>query len=146
MKTLVQIVAAGIAAGAAFLGAQALDLAVVRNKVDDRVLLGRLAPGAKPSQAIAIGAAMHIVNSVVFSAVFRLVIRDRLRGPMWARGVTFALLENTLLYPLAILEDFHPALRDGQMDSYQSGTAFAQETWRHVVLGAVLGVLTPKKG
>jgi hypothetical protein len=146
MKTAIQIVGAGMAAGVAFLGAQAVDLAITRNKVDDRVLLGRLAPGATPSQAVAIGAVMHVVNSVVFSAVFRLVIRDRLRGPMWLRGVTFALVENTLLYPLAIFEDFHPALRDGQMDSYQSGTAFAQETWRHVVLGAVLGALTPKNG
>lgn len=86
---------------------------------------------------------MHLANSVIFSTVFRLVGRDLLSGPMWWRGVVFATVENTLLYPIAIFEDFHPALRDGQMDSFQSWTAFAQETWRHVVLGAVLGALTP---
>jgi len=142
MRRVAGIIGAGLVSGAAFLVAQTIDRSIVRNKVDDRVLLGRLLP-VPPSRATAFGTAMHLANSVIFSTVFRLVGRDLLSGPMWWRGVVFATVENTLLYPIAIFEDFHPALRDGQMDSFQSWTAFAQETWRHVVLGAVLGALTP---
>jgi hypothetical protein len=44
-----------------------------------------------------------------------------------------------------LLEDYHPAIRDGQLDSYQSWTAFNQAVWRHSVLGVVLGVLLSRR-
>lgn len=145
MRKGASITLAGITAGTAYLLAQSIDLAITRHKADDRVLLARLLPIRK-EQAVPVGTAMHLVNSVVFSAAFRLVGRDLLSGPMWLRGVTFATIEAVVLHPLVLFEDFHPALRDGQMDSYQSWTAFAQSLWRHVVLGAVLGLLTPRRG
>lgn len=144
MRKAASIASAGIVSGLAYLAAQSVDLSITKNKVDDRVLLGRLVP-VHHTQAVTVGTFMHLLNSVIFAAVFRLVGRDLLSGPMWWRGTVFATLENVLLYPLAILEDFHPALRDGQMDSYQNWTAFAQTAWRHVVIGAVLGALTPRK-
>lgn len=144
LSKIASIALAGIVSGVAYLAAQSLDMSAARNRVDDRVLLGRLLP-VSPSQATTAGTIMHLVNSVVFSAAFRLVGRDLLKGPMWFRGATFALIENVVLYPLVLLEDFHPALRDGQMDSFQSWTAFAQAMWRHLVLGVVLGALTPRK-
>ena len=145
MNRIAGIVVSGVISGVAYLGAQSVDLAITRNKVDDRVMLGRLVPTVRPSQARLVGTVVHLVNSIVFSAVFRLFARNLLAGPMWWRGTVFATLENGLLYTLALFEDFHPAIRDGQIDSYQSRTAFIQGVWRHIALGAVLGALTPEK-
>lgn len=145
MKRPLGIVIAGIAAGSAYLLAQAFDLNVTKNRLDDRVLIGRLVPVPR-RRAIVIGTVMHLVNSVLFSAVFRLALRDRLAGPMWWRGLQAAIVETVALYPMALLEDFHPAIRDGQLDSYQTATAFLQQVWRHVAFGAVLGLLTPRRG
>jgi hypothetical protein len=121
---------------------QAIDLRLTGHRADDRLLVGRLAPVA-PARAVQAGTVVHLVNSIAFAAVFRLLVRDMLRGPMWLRGATFALVETLVLYPLALFEDFHPAIRDGSMDSYQSPTAFAQSVSRHLALGVVLGALTP---
>lgn len=138
------IVFAGVVSGLAYMGAQAVDLAISRNRTDDRVLLGRLTPVA-PGHARAAGLVLHLVNSVIFSAVFRLLVRDVIKGPMWLRGVLFANIENAGLFPIFLFEDYHPAIRDGQLDSYQNGPAFAQQVWRHTALGMVLGALTPEK-
>jgi hypothetical protein len=141
MNRLARIVTAGVASGAAYLGAQAIDIAVTGHRTDDRLLLARLAP-IDATHAKPIGAIMHLGNSVAFASAFELVGRHQLRGPMWWRGVLFANIENAALYPLALLEDFHPGVRDGQLDSYQTLTAFLQQVWRHSVLGFVLGALS----
>lgn len=139
------IVYAGLVAGGAYLAAQTVDLAVARNRIDDRVMLARLTPAPANNVRI-VGAGLHLLNSVVFAAVFRLAVKDRIHGPMWWRGVLFANVENLGLYWIALFEDFHPAIRDGELDSYQSWTAFSQGIWRHTVMGAVLGLLTPRRG
>lgn len=144
MGSIRGIVTSGIASGTAYLAAQAIDMAITGNRVDERVLLSRLLP--LPRNLVKpVGAGMHLVNSVFFSAVFRLIFRDYLRGPMWVRGVTFALIETVVLYPVALLEDIHPAIRDGELDSYQNRTAFLQQVWRHIVFGTVLGWMTPER-
>ena len=144
MKGVFGIAGAGIASGLAYLAAQEIDLRLAGTRVDDRVLIGRLLPVPK-SQAVAAGTAAHLINSVAFSAAFRFVGRGALPGPMWLRGASFALAETVLLYPLALLEDFHPAIQDGTLDSYQSPTAFTQSVVRHLALGVVLGALTPER-
>lgn len=130
----------GILAGIAYLVAQEIDLKVVGNSVDDRVLLGGVAP-VSLRRARVLGTALHLAVSVVASVTYVRLTRSRLRGPDWWRGVVFASIENALLYPWVLLEDFHPAIRDGRLGSYQSGTAFAQGLWRHIWFGAVLGAL-----
>lgn len=143
MSPLSGIVVRGVLAGASYLAALEIDLRVTRNNVDDRVMLGGIAPISARSARRA-GIAIHLGNSIAMSAVYSLLIRQRLNGPGWWRGLVFANLENTLLYPLALLEDYHPAIRDGRLDSYQSTTAFLQEVWRHCVFGIVLGHLARK--
>lgn len=144
MRRTIGIATAGMASGLAYLAAQELDLRVAGNNVDDRLLVGRLLPVPR-SKAIAAGTAAHLANSIALAAFFRLAVRDALRGPMWLRGVQFALAETILLYPLAVFEDFHPAIRDGSLDSYQAPTAFTQSVVRHVAYGVVLGALTPER-
>lgn len=144
MRTLAGVIFAGVAGGSAYLAAQALDIFLTKKNTDDRVLLGRVTPVPREQVALS-GTVWHLVNSIVFAAAFRFVARDLMKGPMWWRATVFANIENTALYPLALFEDFHPAIRDGQLDSYQSWTAFAQETWRHVALGIAVGSLTPER-
>jgi hypothetical protein len=145
MNRMVGIIVAGLASGAAYLAAQAIDIAVTGNKIDDRLLAGALVPVDR-ADARSVGAVMHGVNSVAFAAAFRWIGRDLLAGPMWLRGMAFALIETIALYPLSIFEPYHPAIRDGRLPSYRTPLAFAQQVWRHVVLGIILGLLTPKRG
>lgn len=145
MNRIVGITVAGVASGAAYLAAQAIDIAATGNRIDDRVLAGALVPVGR-TDARSVGTVMHGVNSVAFAAVFRLIGRDLLAGPMWLRGLVFALIETIALYPLSIFEPYHPAVRDGRLASYRTPVAFAQQVWRHVVFGIVLGILTPKRG
>jgi hypothetical protein len=142
-QDLRRIAATGLIAGAAYLAAQAIDLAITRNRVDDLALLGGMTP-VRPESARPVGAVMHAANSIGMSAAYHLVVRDRLPGPGWLRGSLFALAENTALYPLALIEQEHPAIRMGRLDSYLSWTAFLQATWRHVAFGAVLGALAAR--
>lgn len=140
MGIATKVVIAGGVSGAAYLAAQAADLAITRNRVDDRILLGRLTP-VPGDKAKAVGTALHLINSVLFAAVFRSIGGRLLPGPMWFRGIVFANVENAALYVVILFEDYHPAIRDGQLDSYQTWEAFLQSVWRHIVLGAVLGLV-----
>ena len=137
---IVTIVRNGLLAGTAYLAAQAIDRKVTGNRLDDTVLLGALAP-APDSLVRPAGVAMHLGNSIVASAAYELVARERLAGTGWWRGTVFIMIENLALYPLALLERHHPAIRDGRLDSYRSRTAFGQQTWRHLAFGVTLGAL-----
>ena len=129
----------GLAAGVAFLLVLEADLRVCGRNVDDLIILGR--PVVQdPEHARHAGVLIHMANSVALAQVYRLV-EDRLPGSPWVKGVIFANVENSLLYPLTYLEDLHPAVRDGQVDRYFNWPAFWQSVPRHVAYGAVLGGL-----
>ena len=133
------VLVSGLAAGAAFVAVLEADLRLAGRNVDDLVVLGR--PLVKNrDDARKAGAAVHAVNSVALAALYT-AIEKRLPGPPWVRGVIFANVENMILYPLTALEDFHPAVQDGQIDSYFTWPAFWQSVPRHIAYGAVLGVL-----
>jgi hypothetical protein len=133
------ITVAGLAAGAAFLVVLEADLEVTGRNVDDLVILGR--PFVKdPGDARALGGGIHAANSIALAAVYAAVV-DRIPGPPWLRGIIFANVENLLLYPITLLEDLHPAIRDGQVDRYFTWPAFWQSVPRHIAYGAVLGIL-----
>lgn len=129
---------AGIAAAGAYLLAQAADIRLFGHPADDRLLIGRLLTGNNDA-ARTIGTGLHLVNGAVAGVAYTLVAEPVLPGPPLLRGVAFALAENTVLYPLALFEGRHPAVRDGSLPSYWTRTTFAQETLRHVAFGAVLG-------
>ncbi|MBA2290679.1 MAG: hypothetical protein H0V98_09900 [Chloroflexia bacterium] len=143
MHGIVRIVVSGLLAGIAYLLAQTVDLKVTGNNVDDRVLLGGIAP-LSTSTSKKLGTAMHLGASIAAGVFYVRVVKGWISGPGWWRGVVFASVENALLYPWLLLEDFHPAIRDGRLDSYQSWTAFLQGVWRHVWFGAVLGAVNRK--
>lgn len=133
--------AAGMAAALAYAIEQELDLRGFRHNADDLTLIGRLVTSNQHTVR-PVGLAIHLLNGASLGIVYATVARGHLPGSPAMRGIWFSLLENTLLYPLALLEDRHPGVRDGTLDRYWNVTAFAQESIRHVVYGTVLGTVT----
>lgn len=135
-------VIAGLAAGAAYAAVLEGDLRLTGRNVDDLIVLGR--PLARdPRRARLLGVAVHAVNSIALAIIYARVA-DRLTGPPWLRGVVVANVENLILYPVTVFEDFHPAVRDGQVDRYFTWAAFLQSIPRHVAYGVVVGALYPR--
>ena len=131
------VAVSGLAAGLAFVAVLEADLRLTGRNVDDLIVLGR--PLAKdPKNARPVGLAIHAVNSLALASLYA-VFEKRLPGPPWLKGIVFANVENLILYPVTILEDKHPAIRDGQVDRYFNWPAFWQSVPRHIVYGAVLG-------
>lgn len=83
-------------------------------------------------------AATHAAGGFVFGYVFH-----RLGGRGVRNGVTAALAENTLLWPLlGVLDRIHPKRRSGEWPPLVSNPrVFAQATAGHALFGVLLGVL-----
>lgn len=131
---------AGLAAGAVYIGTQEIDNRLTGQNNDDLKLLGRLLVNG-PEHAKLAGIPPHVLNSAGLGIAYAAIAHDRLPGPAWLRGVLFATVENTLLYPLALLEDKHPGIRRGEIDRYLTLKAYLQSVPRHITFGAVVGPL-----
>jgi hypothetical protein len=133
-------VIAGLAAGATYVATMEVDNRITGVNEDDLKILGR--PFVEDSnRAKLIGVPIHFGNSIALAMIYGAIARDRLPGPPWFRGAVFATVENTVLYPLAMLEQHHPAVRNGEVDRYWTWRAYLQSIPRHVTYGAVLGLL-----
>jgi hypothetical protein len=138
------VVGSGLVAGAAFVAVLEVDVRLTGRNVDDLVILGRpFIADAKHARII--GGVIHALNSVALAALYAMV-EPRLPGPPWVRGVLFANIENSILYPITMFEDHHPAVRDGLVDRYFNWPAFWQSVPRHIAYGAVLGALYGRWG
>ena len=134
---LVAGASSGVVAGAAFAGVMAVDMAASRRKVNDFRMLADFGPLRRFWPLT--GPAIHFVNSAGLGAVYS-VAEPALRGPGWARGLTFALAENTVLWPIVMLIDrAHPAIRAGELERFHGRWPFMAETLRHAAYGLVLG-------
>src|SRR5690348_919105 len=135
-------VMAGLAGGFAYLIEQSIDLRVFRVNVDDIQLLGRFF-SSNPRVWPAIGLAIHCFNAISLACVYALLGRY-LPGPGWLRGIIFAQIENTLLWPITlILDRYHPGRKAGTLAAYNAPVPFLQGILRHLAYGAVLGLLYP---
>jgi hypothetical protein len=135
--------AAGAIAGVAYLAAEAIDNRISGRRLYDLLLLAR--PFVRsPARANALGAAMHLGNSVALGTLYAGAAEPRLPGPPAAKGITFLLIENTMLYPLLFLERWHLARKADEMGSYWSFRSYLWSMPRHVAFGAVLGSLYPR--
>lgn len=130
---------AGLAGGLAYIATQELDNRLLRRNLDDLHMLGRLATKG-PNGAREVGVAIHLVNSVMVGGVYAL-LEPHLPGPPWLRGVTLATVENTVLYPIALFEDHHPAVRHGEVERYLSLASYLHSIPRHITFGAVAGTV-----
>jgi len=130
---------AGLAGGTAFAAVMKLDIALSGKRVDDFQLLAGFGPLRHNWQVA--GAIIHAINSASLGTLYALA-SDRLPGPGWRRGLTFALVENTLLWPIIMLLDrVHPAIKAGELPTYNRPWPFLAENLRHAAFGVVLGTL-----
>ena len=138
----VRAAAAGAAAATVWGLLEPLDTRLFRSDYREVALLGKLVtsgPGWK-----AAGYALHAANGAVFGLVFDAVHRRSRIGPR-RLGVGLALAEHLTLSPLAILADRkHPRRGERHLPPLWSRRVFAQETFRHVVFGLVLGTLAER--
>lgn len=131
---------AGLAAGAVYIVTQEIDNRLTGQNNDDLKLLGRLLVKG-PEHAKLAGVLPHVINSANLGIAYAALAHDRLPGPPWFRGALFATVENTVLYPIALLEDKHPGIRNGEIDRYLTLRAYFQSVPRHITYGAVVGTL-----
>jgi hypothetical protein len=131
--------AAGAIAAGVWAAQQPLDKRAFAFPFDDVELLGK-AVTRGPRWRLA-GTVMHVANGALFGTLYAALAPRATAIPAWARGPAAALGEHLLTWPAtAITDRLHPAraelprLRD-------SGRAFAQATWRHLLFGTVLGEL-----
>ena len=131
---------AGLAGGVAYLVAMEADIAVTRNNADDLELLGGMVTTDRQA-ARQLGLIIHAGNSIIAGIAYGAIGSRFLPGSAPVRGMAFATIENAALYPLALLEGHHPAIRDGRIARYRTRTAFMQGVVRHLAFGAVTGVV-----
>jgi len=131
---------AGLAAGTAYVVMMEIDTRLSGKKLDDLILLGW--PLVKDKRhAKAAGMAPHLMNSVSLAMLYGATGARKLPGPGWFRGLVSTSVETVGLYPTAILENHHPAIREGTLDRFWNWPAFWLSVPRHVVFGLTLGAL-----
>jgi hypothetical protein len=117
---------------------QPLDKLVFESRFDDVELLGKAitrGEGWYPT-----GLAAHMQNGALFGAAYTNVA-PLLPLPPALRGPLAGLTEHLVSWPMGRLSDrFHPAA--GELPTLTGNRrVFAQETWRHLLFGLVLGEL-----
>ena len=117
---------------------QPLDKRLFDSDYDDVELMGKLV--TRGDRWPAVGLALHVQNGALFGALYA-QLKPFLPGPAVLRGVLAGLAENTLLWPAVELIDRHHPARKELPRLAGDRRAFAQATARHVLFGAVLGLL-----
>jgi hypothetical protein len=133
-------VAGGIATFV-YLGIMYADMAITHYLTDDLLLVGRPFTADK-LKARLLGFIAHLGFGTTLGLIYGALVRRRLPGSGWARGIIMALMENSLLWPLTFLVDrYHPAVCSGEMPHLNRPIPIAQELVRHIGFGVVLGAL-----
>jgi hypothetical protein len=132
--------AAGAVAAAIWIACDPVFKRVFRTPYSDAEVLSAFV--TRGSLQPIVGAAVHSANGAAFGALFA-----RLGGRGVAQGVTAAVVENALLWPLmAVVDRIHPDRRDGGWPKLAtSPRVFAQATAAHALFGALLGALGPQR-
>ena len=139
LRRHVRAAAAGAAAATVWGLLEPLDVKLFRSDYRDVALLGKLVTSGRHWKAA--GYALHAVNGALFGLGFEAVRGRSGIGPR-RLAVGLALAENVVLYPLGIVADRkHPRRGERHLAPLWSRRVFAQETFRHVVFGLVLGSL-----
>lgn len=137
VRRIVSGVLAGFAGGVAFAAVMKLDMALSDERIDDFQLLATFGP--LRDQWRVLGPVIHAINSAGLGVLYALT-SNRLTGPGWLRGLTFALIENTVLWPaIVVLDRVHPAIRSGELPTFNRPWPFLAENLRHAAYGVVLG-------
>lgn len=132
---------AGAVAAWGYLAVMYADMALTGSRSDDLLMLGRVL-AVHPRRARLLGLVEHTGFGVFLGILYGALARRRLAGPGWARGLELLLIENTVLWPLAVVADrFHPSMRSGELPKLNTPVPFVQQIARHVGFGLLLGRL-----
>lgn len=129
---------AGAAGATLWAVQQPLDMRVFGVPYSDTELLGKLFTRTRAWRWAGLGA--HVAFGALFGGIYAnaaraLPVDARLRGPL------FALCEHLVTWPgTRMIDALHPARRE-LPSLWGDHAAFAQATWRHLLLGAVMGGL-----
>jgi hypothetical protein len=135
-------VVAGLAGSLAYLVAQEIDRRVANPRSNDLVLIGGMFTANRSAARGLIGLTLHLLGGVSLGLLFETFVGRRLPGPYWLRGILMVQVESATVFPVVVLFDrFHPAIRSGELAAVTRPVYFAQQAWRHLALGAVLGAL-----
>lgn len=130
--------AAGGLAALAWAAQQPIDKRLFAHDYDDVELLGKLLPAERGWSAA--GLALHAANGVAFGLAYSELRRRTPRIDPVVTATGAAMVEHVGLFPLGKLVDHHHPRRDELATTWHP-RAFAQATWRHLLFGALLGVL-----
>ncbi len=137
-RTHARLGLAGAAGALLWAAQQPLDKRVARYPYDDVELLGRLVRPHGDGWRAA-GLAVHTLNGAIFGVTYAELRRRTPGVPAHVSAQAMAQVENFGLFPLTkLLDRVHPA-RDRLPRLWGSRRALAQATWRHALLGLVLG-------
>jgi hypothetical protein len=129
---------AGGVAAAVWAAQQPLDKRVFGSDYDDVELLGKFATRGPGWQAA--GLALHLQNGLLFGAGYA-AVRPFLPGPPVALALGASLAEHFAGWSgVGYVDRYHPA-RGELVPLKGNRRALAQATWRHVLFGAVMGVI-----
>jgi hypothetical protein len=146
VTTRARAAAAGATAAAVWALLEPVDRRIFRFPYSDVALLGKAVTTGRLWRPV--GLALHLTNGAAAGAALSEIDR-RTRGGTMQTAVAFAMAEHALTYPLTLLTDrFHPARGAPDIPPLaRSGRAFAQASWRHLLFGVVLGLLSrPRSG
>jgi hypothetical protein len=128
----------GAVAAAVWALQQPLDKLAFSSRHDDVEFLGKAV--TRGEQWYPAGLALHLQNGAAVGAVYA-NLAPVLPVPPVLRGPVIALAEHLVFWPLGAVSDrFHPARKELPALA-GNRRAFAQEAWRHVLFGIVLGEL-----
>jgi hypothetical protein len=130
--------AAGAAAALLWAAQQPVDKRLFASGYDDVELLGKLT--TRDAGWPLAGVALHALNGALFGAAYA-QLKPFMPGPPVARAMACALAEHAASWPLTRLWDHHHPARRDLPALAGNRRAFAQATWRHLLFGAVLGVV-----
>jgi hypothetical protein len=118
---------AGAVAAAVWAAQEPVDMRVFDVPYSDPKLLAKPFGGSR-----VIGIPLHLANGATFGGVYSL-LAARLRGPAALRGAAAGMAEHVATWPVM---RFLPGV-----ELWGNHRAFAQAVWRHLLFGAVLGVV-----
>jgi hypothetical protein len=118
---------AGAAAAAVWAAQEPLDMRVFGIPYSDPKLLAKPVGGSRIA-----GVPIHLANGAAFGAIYS-AVAQRVPGPAIAKGIAAGMAEHLATWPLT---RFLPGVQ-----LWGNRRAFWQAVWRHMLFGALLGVL-----
>jgi len=141
---LLNLVLAGFLGTLAFYIAAYVDIAITGVPLDITVVLGQLVAGEHESAQI-IGHVFHIGNGIgltlFFGYVFLPISKRVMKGRMWLHGIIFGIIVTVTTVWLGLL----PALGAGIAGLNIAPEVPAMTMFRHIVFGAIIGIVVSKR-